>query len=152
MQRVAADLEGLAQVKEVIYDLDYHSARLQHLRCGLPLDAPVHDPAWIEEAFAAAAKPSSYAELSYPETWRSVTETRTRVWDSINDIAAEADYISNCTQAKPAAPPAVRAPRPAPAPPAAAQSVMDDLNKRSNKKRQRDKRPNLDDLLELEGE
>lgn len=49
-----AQLNGvklMSKTREIIPDLDFYSAALQHSECGLPMDEPVHDPAFIEKAY-----------------------------------------------------------------------------------------------------
>lgn len=95
LERVGAEVDGLSDVLEVVEDLDYHSARLQHLRSGLALDEPVHDPKWIEERFEQTAMPNSYSELNYPEQWEELTTKHGRIWDSLNDTSAQAKYMND---------------------------------------------------------
>lgn len=41
----------MSKTREVVPDLDLYSASLQHVACGLPMDEPVHDTAFIENAY-----------------------------------------------------------------------------------------------------
>jgi hypothetical protein len=120
-QRSRSDLAGMQEMKEVIRDLDHHSARVQHLRCGLSLDEPVHDPAWIEAEFRKAAGAEASSHINYPADWEQDVELRNRVWDSMNDTSKQEAWLRKQhaqAQVQMRAP----APRPAPRPAAAAPS------------------------------
>lgn len=106
-----ADLAEMSDVVETITDLDYHSARAQHLRCGLPIDEPVHDPRWIRERFDASATPECYANMHYPEDWQPEDERRKRIFDAISDTSRAAAFIAKRRQAQ-APPPAPPQPQP----------------------------------------
>jgi len=91
MQRTKADLAGMQEMKEVVRDLDYHSARTQHLRCGLPVDEPVHDPAWIEQAFSESGGQSEH--MHYPQDWLEDNLMRSRVFETLNDTTGQAAFL-----------------------------------------------------------
>jgi len=95
LERVKADVNGMSAVMEVIEDLDYHSARLQHLRCGLTMHEPVHDPKWIEQEFIRTAKPVNFGNINYPKDWKEHNDKKYRIWNTINDTTSEAAYFES---------------------------------------------------------
>lgn len=47
--KYADGIKQMSKTHEVVPDPDYHSAKLQHIRCGRPFDEPVRDPKWIRQ-------------------------------------------------------------------------------------------------------
>lgn len=132
--RSEADTNQMQDVLKVVPDLDYESARQQHIRCGRPLDEPVRSPAWIEEQYkrecAALGRPW-HSDMDYPndalldaqdmrEHW--VTTERVRaasdVMPMINKIRQQANQPRKAkrTEPEPSEPLEPQAPQPAAAP------------------------------------
>lgn len=62
-------LDGMKTSHEVWGDLDAHSAALQHMACGRPLDEPVRTPKWIAEQDRVARRAkgmNQHLDCDYP--------------------------------------------------------------------------------------
>jgi hypothetical protein len=66
---VNADIERMKHSDIVVHDLNFESAKRQHIACGRPLDAPILCPKYIEEAYKAECLRRNipwHANLDYP--------------------------------------------------------------------------------------
>lgn len=78
-----ADTAAMGRSRRIISNLDYHSAREQHMRCGRPLHEPVRDPRWIEQQYqqaCAAAGRVTNMNMDYPFECTFELEERKEKW------------------------------------------------------------------------
>lgn len=95
-----ADTAAMGRSRRVIEDLDYHSAREQHMRCGRPLHEEVRDPRWIEKQYQKGCelyKRRTDMDMDYPYECTFELEERKEKWMTdekvrkFNDILLESN-------------------------------------------------------------
>lgn len=86
-KNVRNEMSAHQEEVDVIENLDYHSARLQHLRTGQAIDEPVHDPKYMQAQYdaymaslPAAERPIAYGRSDYPYYEQERLQRRTRKW------------------------------------------------------------------------
>lgn len=98
-ERNERELSNMNRVRDVSVDLDYESALQQHVRIGMPLDEPVHDPAYIVKSFKEACHAANIpwtADKDYPHEFNVDMQARTSVWESsTRHIRAESNVVRN---------------------------------------------------------
>jgi hypothetical protein len=100
-----AETNAMGRSRRVIPDLDYHSAREQHMRCGRPLTEPVRDPRWIEQQYeqgCAAQQRKTNMNMDYPYECTFELEERKERWMTDSKVRKFTDVIaaSNIKQAQ----------------------------------------------------
>lgn len=84
--RCKEDIRGMEQAREVCVDLDYESAKRQHMACGRGVDEVVMSPAYVNERYIQACKeiPGRLASLDkdYPHDWLPEAEKRKAIWEA----------------------------------------------------------------------
>ena len=62
-----AEISRRSEPYVLIPDLEYYSALQQHVRCGLPLDVPIHTPDYIRDRYTDSVAPDEYDKgRNYP--------------------------------------------------------------------------------------
>lgn len=100
-----AETNAMGRSRRVIPDLDYHSAREQHMRCGRPLTEPIRDPRWIEQQYeqgCAAQQRKTNMNMDYPYECTFELEERKEGWMTDSKVRKFTDVIaaSNIKQAQ----------------------------------------------------
>jgi hypothetical protein len=96
-----ADTSAMGRSRRVISNLDYHSAREQHIRCGRPLDEPVRDPVWIEQQYkagCAALGRVEHQDMDYPYECTFELEERKEKWMTDSKVRKFSDILSASNQ------------------------------------------------------
>lgn len=78
------DIERMKVMREVAVDMDFESAKRQHIRCGR-LDEPIMSPAWIEANYKKECDDMDIqwtANMDYPYDNNLETEDRMSMWDA----------------------------------------------------------------------
>ncbi|MBX9636526.1 MAG: hypothetical protein K2Q45_03135 [Nitrosomonas sp.] len=87
-KKMEEDIQRLNKVDEICEDLDYESAKRQHIACGLPLDQPVASPAYIEKCYKEACtekKREWNAGMDYPHDMLVDMDKRETLWEVRTD-------------------------------------------------------------------
>jgi hypothetical protein len=96
-----ADTSAMGRSRRVISNLDYHSAREQHIRCGRPLDEPVRDPVWIEQQYkagCAALGRVEHQDMDYPYECTFELEERKEKWMTDSKVRKFSEILSASNQ------------------------------------------------------
>ncbi len=80
-QQYRDGLKLMTKTRDVVPDLNRHSAMLQHIACGRPLDEPVRDPQWIMEHLIGP----EHQGMDYPNLQREIRDDLEKVWTSSYD-------------------------------------------------------------------
>ena len=91
--KVNEDIKRMNDVDVVCHDLNYESAKRQHIACGRPLDEPVACPKYIEEQYkiacAAQGRPW-HSGLDYPHDLLVEMDQRETVWEQRTSASKQA--------------------------------------------------------------
>lgn len=100
--------ESMSNPIEIVSDLNAHSARKQHMRCGRPLTEPVRTPAWIQEQYENACKKMGvpwHIGLDYPLDNKECRDRLDSQWKkssgSIKQVARVKQDVAKCNTLKP---------------------------------------------------
>jgi hypothetical protein len=84
-RQCADDMEMMKSMRDVYKDVDFESAKRQHIRCGR-LDEPIMSPAWIEANYKKECDALGRVwtdNKDYPYGNNYENEERSAVWDAI---------------------------------------------------------------------
>ncbi len=84
-ERSLMDMERMKEVRYVCKDLDYESAKRQHMACGRPLDAPVFSPAFIEARYrheCGLIGRTDMLTMDYPHDLMPELDMRHAIWNA----------------------------------------------------------------------
>ncbi len=84
--RSMEDISGMDQARDICIDLDYESAKRQHMACGRGIDEVILTPAFIRERYIQACRAIdgrvATLDKDYPHDWLPEAEKRKAIWDS----------------------------------------------------------------------
>lgn len=89
--KVDEEIKRMNTVDEICTDLDYASAKRQHMVCGRPLDEPVASPAYIEHCYKQACERLGrpwHGGMDYPHDLLVEMDKREAVWEVRTDTSA----------------------------------------------------------------
>jgi hypothetical protein len=90
-QRAEEDVAAQQQIVELYEDLDYSSAKRQHMACGRPLDEPVRSTAWITAQYKLAAGATRWtANFDYPARIQLDLENNNAQWRNVYSVTNDA--------------------------------------------------------------